>query len=186
MSSNNSNNDEISSGWDILSREIRNENKTNESTNNSPIRKYLIFKLNNDLYGVALSDVKEVIGLPELTKIPGAPNYLLGMMNLRDRVVSIIDLKIKLGLVQNQEVKKRITAILVEINNLLLGCKVDSILEVINISEDQIESNIDINIKGTSGYVPGVAKIENKPLIIILDLKKISDISELIKKNSAA
>jgi purine-binding chemotaxis protein CheW len=152
--------------------------------NRVQVKKYLIFKLNDTQYGVQLSEVKEVIGLPTCTIVPGSPNYFLGLINLRGKVISAIDMKMKLGIpVQNKGVK-RPAVIIAEVNGITLGCVVDSISEVMNLTKDQIETQLEVKVSGDREFVKGIARFSDRPMILILDIQRAVDVSDLIRIRS--
>jgi len=147
-------------------------------------KKYLIFKLKDNQYGVPLSDVKEVIGLPNCTFVPGAPAYFLGLINLRGRVVSAIDLKMKMGVSMESNETKRPAVIIIEIGEITLGCVVDSINEVMSISKEQINEQLEVSVNGDNKFIKGIAHFKDRSMILLLDLKRAVDVSDLISYNS--
>lgn len=163
------------SNFDPINNEISNE--TDGKNKGFLARKYLVFKLNDNSYAVPLSDVKEVIGLPTMVPVPQSPNYLLGLINLRGRVISAIDLKTKIGMGKGHDVK-RPAMILIEGNVTVMGCVVDAISEVLSIKEDEIERHVKENVPVTSSYIQGIARFKDKPMILLLDLKKATDLGE--------
>lgn len=163
------------SNLDLINHDIDNDKKKGFTS-----RKYLVFKLNNNSYGVALSDVKEVIGLPVMVPVPQSPNYLLGLINLRGKVISAIDLKTKLNMSKGQEVK-RPAMVLIEGDTTVMGCVVDSVSEVVSIKEDEIERQVKENVPVSSSYIQGIARFPDKPMILLVDLKKAVDLGEYTK-----
>jgi purine-binding chemotaxis protein CheW len=152
--------------------------------NRALVKKYLIFKLNDTQYGVPLSEVKEVISLPTCTLVPGSPNYFLGLINLRGKVISAIDMKMKLGIpLQNKNVK-RPAVIIAEVGGITLGCVVDSISEVMNLTKEQIETELEVKVSGDREYVKGIARFSDRPMILILDIQRAVDVSDLIRIRS--
>lgn len=150
-------------------------------------RKYLVFRLAENSYGVPLSDVREVIGLPQCVPIPGAPSYFLGLINLRGKVVSALDLKKKLGIADAQSVAvKRPAVIVTECGGVTLGCIVDSISEVLAIEDSRIERSYEVDVRGQKEFVEGIARFTDRTMILLLDLRKAADVSELIRNKSLA
>lgn len=148
------------------------------------IKKYLIFRLNENQYGVPLSDVKEVIGLPNCTFVPGAPAYFLGLINLRGKVVSAIDLRMKMGINSETNTTKRPAVIIIEIGEITLGCAVDSINEVMSISKEQINEQLEVAVNGDNRFINGIAHFKDRTMILLLDLKRAVDVSDLIGYNT--
>ncbi len=151
------------------------------SEQKSQTRKYLIFKLNDNQYGVPLSEVKEVIGLPSCTFVPGSPEYFLGLINLRGRVISAIDLRSKMGVDSSSRNLKRPAVIITDIGDITLGCVVDSISEVMSIGKDQIDNHLEVKVNGDSDFIKGIARFQDRSMILILDLKHAVDVSDLIR-----
>lgn len=149
-------------------------------------RKYLIFSLSGTVYGAPLSDIKEVIGLPKCVPVPNSPPYFIGLINLRGQVISAIDLKKKLSVpASGQEVQiKRPAVILTEIASITVGCLVDSVQEVLNIADEQIEQSIEF--MRNHQLIRGVARFKERPMIILLDMKKTTDVSDFVQIKAAA
>lgn len=171
----------------MSSEETKNSNLwRNEQAHENRVllKKYLIFKLNETEYGVPLSEVKEVIGLPSCTVVPGSPNYFLGLINLRGKVISAIDMKMKLGISAQNKNVKRPAVVITEVGGITLGCVVDSISEVMNLTKDQIETQLEVKISGGREFVKGIARFSDRPMILILDIEQAVDVSDLIKIRS--
>lgn len=151
---------------------------------NQAARKYLIFRLGESQYAIPLSDVKEVIGLPQMVSLPGSPDYFLGLMNLRGSVISTIDLRKKMGLAVSAQANTRPAVILVEGKEITVGNVVDAIVEVQAIPEASIERTMEVNTGGPDKYVDGVVRFTDRPMIIVLDIKKAADVSEFIKNKT--
>lgn len=153
-------------------------------SNAGPSRKYLVFMLNGYLYGTPLSDIKEVIGLPEFVPVPQNPDYLLGLINLRGRVISAIDLKKKLDMKKTVEIK-RPAVILVEDGSKVMGCVVDAVKEVLSIRDEEIEVEIRESVPVASRYLTGAARFASGPMILMLDLKRIASTEPAISAAAA-
>lgn len=150
------------------------------------LKKYLVFRLNDHQYAVPLSHVKEVIGLPNVIPVPQSPTYLLGLINLRGKVISAIDLKKKLSMTKAPEQIKRPAVILIDGESTTIGCVVDSIQEVLSIKEEEVERSVEANVPVSNSYIEGIARFENKPMILLLDLKRVIDLAEFEKHRAAA
>lgn len=143
--------------------------------------KYLTFLLKNENYGIPIGVVKEIIAMLPITKVPKTPAFIKGVINLRGKVISIMDLRLKLDL-EEKEYNERTCIIVVDIqiDNLSkqIGIAIDSISEVIDIDSENIQSvsNKDIQIDGN--FIRGIAKLKNK-VVILLDIEKILTIDEL-------
>ncbi len=141
----------------------------------------MVFILSGEHYAIALSQVKEVIRLSKITPLPEVPRYFRGMINLRGRIISALDLSMKLSLQTNPQIQKpkRQTVIITEVDGLLIGNIVDDVQEVLGLHDDQIERQLNITSQVSREYIIGVAKVENKPLIIVIDMAKVLNTAEL-------
>ena len=150
--------------------------KNNSSKSESATERYLEFNLGPEPYGIPLLSVKEVITLPETTRIPNAPSYYIGIMNLRGQIISIIDLRKKLG-INPQEVNEE-AVVIIEIEGMGIGLVVDSINKVLNIPLEQLKAVPEVSSQVNSKYIIGVFSADTK-LVVILDLEKVLNISEI-------
>ena len=130
----------------------------------------LTFSLDNVLYGVNVSQVREVKNFEGVTPVPYAPNYVRGVTNLRGEVIPVIDLRVRFGMATEKNENTNIMIIVQDKHP--VGIMVDSVMEVLTLSKKDIESNPDSLIVDKSEAVLGVAKHE-KELIILLDLLKV-------------
>lgn len=172
------------------------ENETMTNTNGSKDmrdvdsasqrRKYLVFKLGHERFGIALSSVKEVIGLTEITEVPQVPSFFQGLINLRGKIISVIDLRKKMGLEATQYQPKKTSIIITEIKSVVLGVIVDDVEEVASYEkEEQIEESIDVQGKVSKEYLQGVAKTSDNKLVLLMNINEIlssSDLSVIEKK----
>lgn len=105
--------------------------------------KYLTFALADEEYGIGILKVREIIGLMEITAVPQTPSYVKGVINLRGRVIPVLELRIKFGM-PSQEYTDRTCIIVVEVSSaegtIQVGMLVDSVSEVLNITAEEIES----------------------------------------------
>ncbi len=159
------------------------ENTLRESirseTNETKREKYLIFSLLDENYGIPLSSVKEVIGVTDITKVPNVPEYFKGLINLRGRIISVLDLRCKLNLPRSEYQDKKACIIIVEIDEFTLGTIVDDVSAVEGFMSDQIERGLDINSKVSREFIIGVAKNNEKNLTLLLDISRVLSIDEL-------
>lgn len=142
--------------------------------------KHLIFQLANECYGIPLSSVKEVIGLTEITTIPQVPDFFKGFINLRGQIISVIDLRAKLRLAKSAFEEKRTCIIIVEIKDLVIGAIVDDVQQVAGFMSDQIVSGLDFESTISRDAITGVAKTDNRKLIVLLDIGKVLNAEDLI------
>ena len=142
-------------------------------------QKNLIFTLENEKYGIPLSSVKEVIGLPKITPVPHVPSFFKGLINLRGKIISVIDLRLKLALVANEYQAKKTAIIISDVNGLTIGTIVDDVNEVVGFDEAQMEVDLDISSSVEREYIRGVAKAADNSLILLLDIRKVLTPEEL-------
>lgn len=137
----------------------------------------VVFKLGEEEYGVEITQVQEIIRVMETTRVPKAPNYIKGVINLRGKVIPVLDLKKRFGLAEcNMNDQTRI--IVVEVEDYTVGMIVDCVSEVLRISGQSIEPTPPVFSNLSDEYIRGVGKIENR-LLILLDTDKILAISEM-------
>jgi purine-binding chemotaxis protein CheW len=146
--------------------QVTSEIEKHSSDNSGGARsKYLVFDLMDERYGVPLSSVKEVIGLTDITVVPNVPTFFKGLINLRGKIISIIDLRSKLKLQQADYEDKKTTIIIAEIDDFTIGTIVDDVREVANFENSQIEHGLDIQSNAGREYITGVAKTEEKGMM---------------------
>lgn len=143
-----------------------------EETKTITENQLIIFKLGEEEFGVGIQDVREIITVPEITKIPSAEDYILGIIKLRGKIIVALDLEKKLKLLPSIDTKdKRI--IIVELEGESVGMLVDSCNQVIRIKSDKIEdAPKSITNKIGVNYLNGVAIIDGR-LIILLKMNKV-------------
>lgn len=142
-------------------------------------KKFLIFFLNDEEFGIPLSSVKEIIGMTDITKIPQMPVFFTGLINLRGRIISVMDLRKKMGVEATEYRPKETSIIIVDIEGLLIGAIVDNVKEVENLELSKIEKHIDLKKSSQSEYIFGVVKSKTQGLTLLLDIGKTLDSKEL-------
>lgn len=141
--------------------------------------KHLIFSLGFERFGIPLSQVKEVIGTVPITPIPNVPAFFKGIINLRGRIISVIDLKNKLAISRKDSDSKRPCILICEFGEVVIGSIVDDVMEVFGFEESEIERSIDIQSTVSREYVTGVAKSHDKGLTLLLEISKVLNVTEL-------
>lgn len=139
----------------------------------------VVFSIGKELYGVGIDAIQEIVRVPDVTEVPDAPIYLEGVINLRGKVIPVIDLRKRLRL--NSAQRTKTTRVLVTENGKsTVGLLVDSVSEVRKIQPDDIEDPPEMISAIGVEYITGVAKVDER-LIILLDLKKILSIEDMRK-----
>jgi purine-binding chemotaxis protein CheW len=135
------------------------------------------FRIGRETFGLPISQVHEIVRPPEITNVPHAPEYVEGVMNLRGRIVPVIDLRKRFG-GGSEETSRKTRVLVVNVDSRAVGLLVDSASEVLRISEAQIEPPPNVFTDDATNYVTGVAKYQGR-LIILVDLKRILESGEL-------
>ena len=143
--------------------------------------KYLTFSLAGEEYGIGILKVKEIIGMMEITRVPQTPSYVKGVINLRGKVIPVIDLRQKFGL-EAGEYTERTCVVVVEVlrdgGQVLIGSVVDSVSEVLNIKEGEIEETPDFGVEMDTQYLLGMAKAGGG-IKLLLDIDSVLGSEEL-------
>ena len=144
--------------------------------------KYLTFALANEEYGIAILKVREIIGMMPITFIPQTPHFVKGVINLRGKVIPVVDLRLKFGMPE-QEYTERTSIIVVEIlgetgQKIHISIVVDRVSEVVNIKGDEIEDTPTFGTRVNTEFILGMAKISGG-VKILLDIQKVLDREEI-------
>ncbi|NLT22822.1 MAG: chemotaxis protein CheW [Syntrophorhabdus sp.] len=139
--------------------------------NEGTILQLVTFKLGTEEFGVDILKVQEINKMMNITKIPNAPAFIEGVINLRGKIIPIVDLRKRLGF-REQPYDKSTRIIVVELEGLVLGFIVDSVSEVLRIPANTIEPPPSMVAGIESEYIEGVGKLDDR-LLILLELKKI-------------
>ncbi|MGI6588457.1 MAG: chemotaxis protein CheW [Peptococcia bacterium] len=132
---------------------------------------FVVFKLGQEEYGLDILKVQEIIRPLKPAKIPNSPNYVLGIIDLREEIIPIIDLKQFLNLGSWEETEET-RIIVVKQNDNALGVLVDEVEEVLRISKQKIKSSEDLDHNINKEFINGIAKVEGR-LIVLLDLAAV-------------
>jgi purine-binding chemotaxis protein CheW len=148
--------------------------KTTEPIAGSLAGKYLTVALDREAYGIGVLKVREIIRMQKITPVPQMPAFVKGVINLRGRVISIVDLRLKFGL--KAEYAERTCIVVVQVRSgeqvVPMGLIVDSVDEVVNLTRDDIEPAPDFGSAVNSDYLLGMAKIKNR-VMTLLEIDKV-------------
>ncbi|MHC1726245.1 MAG: chemotaxis protein CheW [Syntrophobacteraceae bacterium] len=151
------------------------------ATSNSREGKYLSFSLGGEEYGISILKVKEIIGMMRITPLPQTPEYARGVINLRGRVIPVIDLRLRFGM-ESIDYTDRTCIVVVEIDSnsgrLHIGMVVDSVSEVLNIKSSDIEDTPSFGMTLRTEYILGMAKTAGS-VKILLEIDKVLNTDEL-------
>ena len=142
----------------------------------------VVFDLAAEYYGVDIGAVREIIRMQTITRVPGAPCFVEGVINLRGRVVPVVDLRKRLSLTMGEQTKDS-RIVVVDIGGRDVGVVVDGVTEVLRIMLSSIEPPSSMITNVDSDYLRGIAKLETK-LIIFLDLNKVFSLAEMQRISS--
>jgi len=142
------------------------------------------FRIGNETYGVRIGSVREIVRVPEITSVPSAPDLIEGVINLRGKIIPVMDLRKRFG--QTEIISDRRNRILVvELENKLIGLIVNAASEVLKIPPSEVDSPGSLFAEGESSYVTGVGKLKGR-LIILLDIAKLLQRPEYKQLEEAA
>ena len=139
--------------------------------------KFLTFVLGDEIYGIAILKAREIIGLMDITTVPQTPDYMKGVINLRGKVIPVIDLRKKFSMQEGVHTQET-CVIVVEVNGSSIGLIVDSVSEVSDITGEEIENAPSFGQGIDTSFIMGLGKVKNK-IIILLDIDAVLSTEEL-------
>jgi purine-binding chemotaxis protein CheW len=145
---------------------------SNESENtNDEVLQWVTFKLDSETYGINVMQVQEVLRYTEIAPVPGAPMYVLGIINLRGNVVTVIDTRSRFGLAAS-EVTDNTRIVIIEAEKQVIGILVDSVAEVVYLRASEIDDAPNVGNDESAKFIQGVSNREGE-LLILVDLNKL-------------
>ena len=136
-----------------------------------PILQWVTFKLDNETYGINVMRVQEVLRYTEIAPVPGAPSYVLGIINLRGNVVTVIDTRQRFGLM-NAEISDNTRIVIIEADKQVVGIMVYSVAEVVYLRQSEIETAPNVGNEESAKFIQGVCN-KNNELLILVELEKM-------------
>ncbi len=155
-----------------------------DEDDNSQANKYLLFDIGEEVYGIGIASVTEIIEMQKITEVPDIPGYVKGVINLRGRVIPVLNLRLRFGM-EERAYDDRTCIIIVNVEDFSLGFIVDTVAEVHDILEKDIEPAPSFkNESKRNRYISGLGKI-GEEIKILIDVKKILEEREVeaIKTN---
>jgi purine-binding chemotaxis protein CheW len=151
--------------------------------------KYLTFELGGESYGIPVLQVREIFRHTNITAVPQMPDYVKGVLNLRGKVIPIVDLRVKFQL-GSADIEERTCIIVVQViltsgNRAMMGLIVDGVEAVANVAAKDIEPTPDFGAQISTDYILGMAKLENR-VAALLDIDKVVAAEEIEHINKAA
>src|ERR1700675_4089427 len=129
------------------------------------------FRIGRETFGVPISLVREIVRVPSITSVPNAPDYIEGVINLRGRIIPVVDLRKRFHEIVGEPSKKN-RIVVVELENRLIGLMVNSASEVLRIPPSEIEAPQDVFQEGELNYITGVGKLRGR-LLSLLDVTRV-------------
>ena len=136
-----------------------------------PILQYVTFRLDDETYGINVMQIQEVLRYTEIAPVPGAPIYVLGIINLRGNVVTVVDTRQRFGLMQ-ADVTDHTRIVVLELEGQVIGVLVDSVAEVVYLRQSEIESAPNVGNEESARFIQGVCN-KNGELIILVEFEKM-------------
>jgi purine-binding chemotaxis protein CheW len=158
-------------------------NAANVAENKSLLeKKFLTFVVDKDSYGLEIDYVKQIIGVQEIAVVPNQPKFIKGVINLRGSIIPIMDMRLKFGKLE-KEYDDRTCIIVLEVNGDDIGIIVDSVSDVIDISEERISKTPEFEDQIDNRYIRGIARLKNQLIIMLdcLELLKFIDMTMIEK-----
>lgn len=149
-------------------RAIKNETDVD---GNDEVLQWVTFQLEQETYGINVMQVQEVLRYSEIAPVPGAPSYVLGIINLRGNVVTVIDTRLRFGL-QTTEVTDNSRIVIIESEQQVIGILVDSVAEVVYLKTSEIDSAPNVGTDESARFIQGVSNRDDE-LLILVDLDKM-------------
>lgn len=165
----------------MTSTRIASSESTAAAATNERAGKYLVFQLGREEFGIRVVKVREIMRVQDITAVPGTPLYVKGVINLRGKVIPVVDLRLKFSLPE-MERTQRTCIIVVQVEaasrGMLMGVIVDAVAEVLNLAAGDIEDTPDFGESLATNYLLGMAKVKDK-VKILLDIDQILTRQEL-------
>jgi len=140
-------------------------------SSDDPVLQWVTFRLDDETYGINVMQVQEVLRHSEIAPVPGAPSYVLGIINLRGNVVTVIDTRQRFGL-PSAEITDNTRIVIIEADKQVVGILVDSVAEVVYLRESEIETAPNVGNDEAAKFIQGVCN-KNGELLILVELEKM-------------
>ena len=162
--------------------DMSNEAMNSEVINNEDTVQYLTFTLDGEAYATEITKVREVLEHTDITRVPRTPEYMQGVINLRGNVVPVMDLRMQFGLATG-EVTVDTCIIIIEVNiegqAVVLGALADSVQEVIDLRQDQMEATPTLGTRVSNKFIQAMGKASDDSFIIILNMDKVFSVEQI-------
>ena len=145
-----------------------------ENVAEDEVLQWVTFKLENEIYGINVMQVQEVLRYTEIAPVPGAPNYVIGIINLRGNVVTVIDTRVRFGLMPS-EVSENSRIVIIEAEKQVIGILVDGVAEVVYLRSSEIDMAPSVGTDESAQFIQGVSNRDGELLILVDLIKFLSD-----------
>lgn len=142
-----------------------------KSASSDIVLQWVTFKLQEETYGINVMQVQEVLRYTEIAAVPGSPDYVVGIINLRGNVVTVIDTRTRFGL-ESAEVTDNSRIVIIEAEKQVIGILVDSVAEVVYLKQSDIDSAPNVGTDESARFIQGVSNRDDE-LLILVDLNKL-------------
>ncbi len=159
----------------------RHSNTTNTDASDKVLQ-WVTFRLGEETYGINVMQVQEVLRYTEIAPVPGAPDYVLGIINLRGNVVTVIDTRARFGL-SGGEITDNTRIVIIEADEQVVGILVDSVAEVVYLKASEIDSAPNVGTEESAKFIQGVSNRDGV-LLILVDLNKLLNDEEWNELNN--
>ncbi len=146
-------------------------NLAQKTTSDDPVLQWVTFRLAGETYGINVMQVQEVLRYTEIAPVPGAPGYVLGIINLRGNVVTVIDTRNRFGL-ESGEMTDNTRIVIIETEGHVIGVLVDSVAEVVYLRQSEVENAPNVGNDESAKFIQGVCH-KNDELLILIELNKL-------------
>ena len=141
------------------------------AANSDEVLQWVTYKLGEETYGINVMQVQEVLRYTEIAPVPGAPDYVLGIINLRGNVVTVIDTRSRFGL-PSSDISDNTRIVIIESDDQVVGILVDSVAEVVYLRSSEIDSAPNVGTEESAKFIQGVSNRDGQ-LLILVDLNKL-------------
>jgi purine-binding chemotaxis protein CheW len=135
------------------------------------VLQWVTYRLGDETYGINVMQVQEVLRHTEIAPVPGAPEYVIGIINLRGNVVTVIDTRARFGLPEG-EITDNTRIVIIEADKHIVGIMVDSVAEVVYLKSSEIDSATNVGTEESTKFIQGVSNLDDE-LLILVDLNRM-------------
>ena len=150
---------------------MNDKSTTNNAPDNDQVLQWVTYRLGDETYGINVMQVQEVLRYTEIAPVPGAPDYVLGIINLRGNVVTVIDTRARFGLMPT-DITDNTLIVIIESDEQVVGILVDSVAEVVYLKSSEIDSAPNVGTEESAKFIQGVSNRDGE-LLILVDLNKL-------------